>query len=388
MVQPLRTLENNQLWTLIVNSADGVLVVDDHGHICFANPAAARLWERSVESLEGQLFGYPLVNADMTEVDLSLPQGRTRTAEMRVARLLWREQGVYLVSLRDVTERKQQEAVLRERTELLEGLTQDLEIFSYTVSHSLWSFSRHIERDSKLGLDLLEARIGIDEVRTGGDVTQLVGGDLPAQGKVVESLRRISGTSQRMKWIIEDLLRLSRLRSRPFELGKVCLSELAQVTLGWLGYSEPDRSVSVVLQPLMMAEGDRALLEILFDNLIGNAWKYSSPRSVSKIEVGEVSVSERRAWVKANGSLSMDNAIYFVRDNGVGFDLADTEVLFRPFYRLPQHQGFEGNGIGLTIVQRIIQRHGGQIWFESQAQKGTTCYFTLAASMTASMAVP
>jgi signal transduction histidine kinase len=387
MAQPLHTLENNQLWMLIVNHPDGILVVDDQGYICFVNPAAVRLWSRSAESLEGQLFGYPLVDAGVTEVELILPKGQSCTAEMRVARFMWQDQEAQLVLLRDVTESKLLEVLLQDRTEALAGVTQDIELFSYTVSHSLWSFCRHIEREGKAGLEALQVRVGdrVGEARLGSGLAQIGDGTLAADylsvTKAAEALKRISTTSQRMKWIIEDLLRLSRLRNRPFEREKVGLSELAQATLGWLGHSEPDRSVSATVHPNMKVWGDRALLEILLDNLIGNAWKYSSLRSMSRIEIGEVSVSNRKTWVKANGDLSIDNAIYFVRDNGVGFDLTDTEPLFRPFFRLPQHQGFEGNGVGLTIVQRIIQRHGGQIWFESKAKVGTTCYFTLAASV-------
>jgi light-regulated signal transduction histidine kinase (bacteriophytochrome) len=166
-----------------------------------------------------------------------------------------------------------------------------------------------------------------------------------------------------MSSLIDDLLGLSRISrselvARPVSLTQICL-EVVET----LREREPHRRVEVEVQPNLQVSGDMRLLRIAMDNLIGNAWKYTAPVEAARISIGAQSSDE--------------GPVYFVRDNGVGFDMAYAEKLFKPFQRLHAPSDFPGSGIGLVIVQRILARHGGRIWAEAARGHGATFYFTL-----------
>ena len=166
-----------------------------------------------------------------------------------------------------------------------------------------------------------------------------------------------------MGQLIEDLLSLSRVTRTPMASRTTNLSDLMAEVAGDLRQREPQRRVEVVIAPGVVASGDAHLLRIALENIVGNAWKYTSTRPTARIEFG---VRER------DGTRE-----YFVRDDGVGFDMADADRLFVPFSRLPSASGFEGSGVGLATAQRVIHRHGGRIWAESAPERGATFFFTL-----------
>jgi signal transduction histidine kinase len=229
-----------------------------------------------------------------------------------------------------------------ERTAQLEASNTELESFSYSVSHDLRTPLRGIDGFSRI---LLED----------------YGGTLDAEGK--DHLRRIRTACQRMGLLIDDLLNLSRMARFEMSLDRVNLSELVRHIAADLKKAHPERQVKFIIADELIDHGDKRLLKIMLENLFSNAWKYSAKNAESAIEFGR---------------MQHDGApVYFVRDNGVGFDMAYAGKLFKPFQRLHTIADFPGTGIGLALVQRIIQRHGGRAWAEGEVGKGAVFYFTL-----------
>gem|GEM_PF-1491363 len=175
---------------------------------------------------------------------------------------------------------------------------------------------------------------------------------------------RIRANSLNMAQLVEDLLEFSRANSRDLQRESVDLAELARAELAELRTGAPAREVALQVVPCAPAWADPALMRVLLHNLLENAWKYSGTRPVAKVEFG----------VRAEG----ERAVYYVRDNGVGFDPALAQHLFRPFHRLHGAGEFEGSGIGLATVQRIVNRHGGRVWAEAREGEGATFFFTVA----------
>ena len=184
---------------------------------------------------------------------------------------------------------------------------------------------------------------------------------LGAQG--VEYLHRVIGAEKRMAELIEDLLTLSRVTQSDLRKKQIDLSSLAKSVAAELQRSEPKRKVTFLIQENLKVSADLRLLKIVLENLLGNAWKFTSKHATAIIEVG----------IMEKGG----NAIYFVRDDGAGFDMAYADKLFGPFRRLHGAKEFAGTGIGLATVQRIIHRHGGKIWAESKMGRGAIFYFTI-----------
>ncbi|MHB9134575.1 MAG: sensor histidine kinase [Armatimonadota bacterium] len=258
-----------------------------------------------------------------------------------------------VVVVQDITELKRTEADLRnltetleqrvrERTAALEASNKELEAFSYSVSHDLRAPLRAIDGFSRI---LYE------------DYTN----QIDEQGR--DYLTRVRNAAQRMGRLIDDMLNLSRIGRAEMHQETVELSALAIATLDELRQREPERRVETDIMPGMLVTGDAALLRIALDNLLSNAWKFTSTREVAQITVGMNSMDGER--------------VYYVRDNGVGFEMDYVDKLFTPFQRLHTVEEFPGTGIGLAIVQRIIARHGGRVWAEGALGKGATFNFTL-----------
>jgi PAS domain S-box-containing protein len=230
---------------------------------------------------------------------------------------------------------------VQERTAQLEATNQELEAFAYSVSHDLRAPLRGIRGFSEV---LLECHAG----------------QLDAEGQ--ELLRRACESSNRMSHLIDDLLKLSRIGRSELHWQLVNLTALAELVAAELRKAEPERTVEIVIGPTLQAGGDERLLGVLLDNLLGNAWKFTSQRRDARIEFGFAAKPE---------------PAFFVRDNGVGFDMAHADKLFGVFQRLHSSEEFPGTGIGLATVRRIVKRHGGRVWAEGIVKQGATFYFTL-----------
>ncbi len=239
---------------------------------------------------------------------------------------------------------------LQQAVSELKSVNKELETFSYSVSHDLRAPLRSIDGFSQALIeDCIEQ---LDE--TGHDY-----------------LRRIRAATQRMGQLIDDLLSLSRVIRSDMHREPVTLSLLASQIFADLQQAYPDRQVESIVQPDLLDRGDSRLLHAILENLLSNAWKFTATRPQAKIEFGALPLA---ATVADAGH---QPRTYFVRDNGVGFDMAYVEKLFSPFQRLHSIQEFPGNGIGLATVQRIVHRHGGRVWAEGSIDQGATFYFTL-----------
>jgi signal transduction histidine kinase len=236
---------------------------------------------------------------------------------------------------------------LAEEIEAHKRTLADLEAFNYSVSHDLRAPLRPLEGFSQALLDDF------------GDKLDETGQDY---------LRRIQKAAQRMGQLIDDLLNLSRFSRTEIRRNTVDLSALGQEVVADLRANDPQRKVTVQVEPSLMVEADAGLLRIVLENLLRNAWKFTRNNPEAQIQVGA------RAD-PAGGPLA-----FFVRDNGVGFDLGTARRLFQPFQRLHSGAAFEGTGIGLAIVRRIIERHGGRVWPESAVGQGACFLFTLHAA--------
>jgi len=232
---------------------------------------------------------------------------------------------------------------LREANEKAESINRELEAFSYSVAHDLRAPLRSIEGFGQL----------LDE--------EAERGSWPA--KVREHLGRIRAACRRMAQMIDALLGLSRVHRSELQIGPVDMSAMASSIVAELRAGEPGRRANVMLANGLKAEGDENLLRIALENLFSNAWKYTKKRNQAEIEFGCRSQDAR--------------TLYFIRDNGAGFDMKYADKLFGAFQRLHAEHEFPGTGIGLATVRRIIHRHGGKIWAESEEGKGTTFYFFL-----------
>ncbi|TAL35734.1 MAG: hypothetical protein EPN93_09775 [Spirochaetes bacterium] len=244
----------------------------------------------------------------------------------------------------ETANRELQETVesLRIAKETAETANRELETFSYSVSHDLRSPLRSIE-----GFSLAILEDYADK--------------LDEKGK--DYLNRVRNATIRMGSLIDDLLKLSHVNRSGINRESVNLSTIVKGIAAYLISQYPERSTEFIIPDNLISECDSRLLNIALENLLSNAWKFSEKCNRIVIEFGETYRENAR--------------VFFVRDNGVGFDMAHAGKLFNPFQRLHKTEDYPGTGIGLATVKRIINRHGGQVWFESGINKGTTVYFTL-----------
>jgi light-regulated signal transduction histidine kinase (bacteriophytochrome) len=228
------------------------------------------------------------------------------------------------------------------RTAQLQTSNKELEAFAYSVSHDLRAPLRAIDGFSKVLLD--RSAGALDETGRG-------------------YLDRVRAASQKMSLLIDDLLQISRVTRQEMRISQVDLTALATSIATELQESDPERAVEWVIDAGLTARGDEALLRVALSNLLGNAWKFTSKNHTARIEVGAI---------QDNGAM-----VYYVRDDGAGFDMRYAGKIFGAFQRLHSTGEFEGTGIGLATVQRIVQRHGGQIQADGIVGQGAIFRFTL-----------
>jgi len=375
-VEAENTLANSKAeFEAIFNSISDVCVyADEARHIVMVNPAVKQVFGYTPDELVGKKT--EILYADKQDFE---EQGKRQFSketnvknanyEMRYRRKdgsifvgdtlgtkVFDAQGNILGLLgiiRDVTERHEAEAELqahryrleelvKERTQEYENINKELEAFSYSVSHDLRAPLRAIDGFSEALREDYEGLL---------DVT----------GK--EYIQRVRGAAQRMSLLIDDLLHLSRVSRSGMEMHEVDISQTVTESIQRHLESYPGKNVQYNIQPGLKVKADKRLLEIVINNLIDNAIKYSQNKKQSVIEFG---------CQQNNG-----DRVFFVKDNGAGFDMRFVKKLFTPFQRLHNPAEFEGTGVGLATVKRIITRHGGRVWAEAEEGKGATFHFTL-----------
>lgn len=281
--------------------------------------------------------------------DGSLFDGHVTLTPVRIAGVPHR-----LGLIRDISDRKRTERETRklnaelermveQRTEQLENANRELEAFSYSVSHDVRAAIRGIYACSRILLDDYGSRLNGDGARW------------------LEAMR---DDSRRLDQVTQGLLELSRLARAPMEPAEVDLGAIARGAARRLAEAEPARSVRLRIEGELLAIGDEPLLRAVMEHLLGNAWKFTRGRTVAVIEAGALDSAE-------------GDRVFFVRDNGVGFDPRRAGRLFNAFERLHPEGEFEGSGIGLATVRRLIHRHGGRVWAEGALEQGATIFFTL-----------
>jgi PAS domain S-box-containing protein len=237
-----------------------------------------------------------------------------------------------------------------ERTRTIENTLRDLEAFNAMASHDLRAPLAVIQGSCSLIF---------------GEIQQPADSSGPYLPSVIQNLTRIQQSVTYMASLLNDLLTLAQVGNAPLDRGPIDLSALCLEVVANLRRSSPGRDVVVSVEPCLRCHGDRHLVRAALENLIGNAWKYSSRVATARIEVGAVEQDGRR--------------VFFVRDNGAGFDMKDAHRLFAPFQRLHKASEFAGTGVGLAAVHRIIERHGGRVWAESARGSGATFFVELPA---------
>jgi PAS domain S-box-containing protein len=354
-------------------AADAIISIDEEQRIVLFNQGAERIFGYTAEEIVGQPLTLLLPPASRPAHEGHVEQfghsgGRPRQmgergaiagrrkdgsifpAEASISRVQMAGRVTYTAILRDTTEARRAEqsikalnADLERRAAQLEHANRELEAFSYSVSHDLRAPLRSIDGFSQLLLEDFYAT-------------------LPDEAQ--DSLQRIRAASQRMAQLIDDMLALSRVTRASISRQDVDLTVMAKSVVEELHNSQPDREVTFDIAEGLVCHADPHLIHIVLNNLLSNAWKYTSKHETARITF------DRK--VEPGG-----RTIYFVKDDGAGFDMAYANKLFGVFQRLHAMNDYAGTGVGLATVQRIVHKHGGEVWAEAAIERGATFYFTL-----------
>jgi PAS domain S-box-containing protein len=352
-----------QFRTLAATAHDAIVTADHDGRITYFNPGAERMFRYArIEVLSAPLTvlmperfhephrqglarylatGEARVVGRTVELVGRRKDGTEFPLELSLASRRHDTAPAFIGIIRDITERKEAEQVLRRYAGDLETANKELEAFSYSVSHDLRAPLRSIHGFSQAVLEDNRDR-------------------LDPQG--IQHLGRVCAAAEHMGVLIDDLLELSRAVRADMRRERVDLSRLAKRIAAELAATDPGRRVEFRIADGLTCKGDQHLLALVLRNFLENAWKFTAKRDRAVVEVGVADADERP---------------YFVRDNGAGFDMRYADKLFQPFQRLHAARDFAGTGIGLALVQRIIHRHSGRVWAEGAAGQGATFYFTL-----------
>ena len=365
--------ESEERYRCLVEVSPDTIAVHADGRIVYVNPAAVKLFHARDES---EMIGKPVLDVvhpdykelvrervmgalehrkaqPMREEKFLCSDGTIVDVEVVSVPTIFKGMTAVQVIARDITDRKRAEEKIRqlnedleqrvlERTAQLEVANKELESFAYSVSHDLraplrgidgWSLALQEDFDKQLNE---QARQDLNLIRT---------------------------ETQRMGQLIDDLLKLSRVNRTEMEPTSVDLTTLAHSIETRMQKMNKDRKINFIIQEGLSAWGDINLLDIVLTNLFDNACKFTSPRELARIEFGKTGINGKQA--------------FFIRDNGVGFDMQYTQNLFGAFQRMHKLSEFRGTGIGLATVQRIIHRHGGRIWADAHVDSGAIFYFTL-----------
>jgi PAS domain S-box-containing protein len=335
----------------------GALTLGESGLILYANQSAANMLGVPLEKLIGCVlheFIEERSRNDFAALMSEAERAGSSTAEIQlehsahsspvlasVIRLQEDDDGHLAITLTDLSEHNRQERLIREKSDQLTAANKELEGFCYSVSHDLRAPLRSVVMGAMILREDFEEK-------------------LPGEAK--EELERITRGANKLSALIDDLLKFSRLGRQQMTWHEVDLSSLAEGAVNDLR-NDASKHIKFHVQEGLNATGDPTMLRMVLDNLLSNAIKFTKEKENGEIWFG----------AESNGE---DN-VYFVKDNGVGFDMVHSDKLFRPFERLHAENDYPGSGIGLANVQRILARHGGKIWAESAPDEGATFRFTL-----------
>lgn len=355
-------LDNYRKYINIINHvSEAIIIINVDGKIIECNNSVKTMFGYTQEELLGQeietLLPHNLrqfhknllkelknkprpLRTDLLEGEALHKDGHLVPVAISLTASLYDGYTIYIGVIRDISIRKANERRIQLLVDTLNLRLALAENLVFSLVHDLNAPLRVIEGFSEI---LLED----------------YGNKLDEQGK--DYLKRMCNASARQRALIKDMLRLSQVTQPDIILKKeeVDISAMCADIIEWHRDMFPNRKVSVFIQQYMTAFGDKSLLNTVLTNLISNAWKFSEKSENASIEVGE------------------KNGIFYVKDNGVGFDMSEANQLFKPFSRLSNKKDFEGNGVGLSIVKQIINLHNGKVWAEAELNKGATFYFTI-----------